>query len=210
MSSRTSIRALTGGLLAFGLVAAGCSGGDSDSEADRQAFCTEAEAFLLDDSVTRASNFSETFFADVDQRLGALEDTAPDDVLADVVDLRAGFAQSDTIFAEFDYDLTDPSLVPALERIDQASMLAATENIEAYLVSDCGLVTPDPDAGPGPIDEAAVADIMTAFGINRDLAECIYRDLGDVANIDSAELTPELLTTPVCGTTLLGLLNGTG
>ena len=89
-------------------------------------------------------------------------------------------------------------------------MLDATANIEDYLETECGLVTPAPTDDQPPIDEQQVTDIMAAFGIERELAECINREFGDVANIDSAELTPELMTTPVCGTTLLGMLNGTG
>lgn len=192
---------LIAALVAALVVLIGCSG---VAEEDQEAFCQDTEAFLGDDAVTQAANFSEQFFADVDQRLASIEATAPDEIRDAVVTLRAGFTQSDRIFAEFDYDLTDPELVSALDRIDQASMLTATENIEAYLVSDCGLA---PDR---PVDDAAVTDIMTAFSVDRDLAQCLYRELGDVANIDSSDLTTELMTREVCGTSLLGLLNGTG
>lgn len=190
------------------IVAAGCSSSGDDAAA-KEAFCADALAFVTDDSVTRASNFSLEFFQDVATRLSALVDAAPDEVEPDVAALRDGFAESDAVFAEFDYDITDPALVPALDRIDQESMLVATENIESYLETECGLVTSDLST-EAPVDEQEVADIMAAFGIDRTLAECINRELGDVANIESSALTPDFLTSPVCGTTLLGILNGTG
>jgi hypothetical protein len=196
-------------VVVLALLVGACSSSGSE-DASQETFCTDAQNFVTDDSVTRASNFSQAFFAEVENRLSALAEAAPEDIRPDVEALRQGFVDSDEIFAEFNYDITDPALVPALDRIDQASMLEATENIETYLETECGLVAPDPSADQAPVDEQQVADIMAAFGIERELAECINRELGDVANIDSEELTPELMTTEVCGTSLLGMLNGTG
>ena len=54
-------------------------------------------------------------------------------------------------------------------------------------------------------------DPPLAFGIeDLDVAECLHAQLGNVANIDSADLTPELMVAPVCNTSLLGLLSGEG
>jgi len=58
------------------------------------------------------------------------------------------------------------------------------------------------------VDPGQVDDIIEAFGVNRQLAECINLELGDVANIDPSELTPELLSRSVCGTSLVAILSG--
>lgn len=176
------------------------SGDDSGESAAE--FCTEADLFINDRSVTDVTGFSPEFFADIDERLGQLADSAPAGVRADVEDLRAGFAGSDAIFSEFDYDTTDPGLATALERVDNEAMLGATDNIQRYLSETCGI-----DQADSP-DPHQVADIMDAFDVDQALAECLNLELGDIASIDSEQLTPELLSRQVCGTSLIALLSG--
>ncbi|MGB5760555.1 MAG: hypothetical protein WBM50_26810 [Acidimicrobiales bacterium] len=168
------------------------------------AFCSEAGRFIDDPSVTDVGNVGPQFFADIDRRLARLVETAPAGVVADVEALRAGFVDSDRIFAEFDYETDDAGLAEALGRVDNQSMLTATENIRRFLGQECGT------EGGGAVDSAQVDDIVEAFGVDRSLAECINVELGDVANIDSSELTPELLSRPVCGTSLLAILSAGG
>jgi hypothetical protein len=179
---------------------------DQESTADEATevsdFCAEAAAFINDRSVTDVSNFSAEFFAGVDQRLSGLVDTAPDDVRASLETLRSGFADSDQIFAEFDYDVTDQRLGPALASVDNEAMLTATDEVQLYLSETCEL---EP---VGSLDPQQVSDIMDAFGVDRALAECLNLELGDVANIDPEELTPELMSRQVCGTSLFALLSG--
>lgn len=163
-------------------------------------FCDNANAFVTDRSVTDVANFNADFFAEVDDRLEALLVEAPAEVAADLEVLRSGFAATDTIFAEFDYDVTDARLVEALEAVDNEGMLAATDSIDSYLLEVCGIRS--------AANTAEVEDIMTAFSIDRALAECINAELGDVANIASEDLTPELLRQEVCGTSLIALLSG--
>lgn len=201
------------------VIAAGCTDGDAEQadetvsdesatesdepvEAPAVDFCTEADAFINDRSITNVASFSAEFFEDVDRRLGRLIETAPDEIVGDVEALRAGFASSDEIFGEFDYDVTDERLGPALEEVDNRSMLDATTNIQVYLTDECDL---EP---VGSLDPQEVSDIMDAFGVDRALAECLNLELGDVANIDPEELTPELMSMPVCGTSLIALLTG--
>lgn len=199
-------------MLATSCTAADTSSPDTDStgstdEAAAAAFCQDADAFITDDSVTSIDSFGPDFFADVEQRLSALVDRAPTEVTADFEALRTGFRTSEEVFSRFAFDASDPALVPALDEIDQAAMLEATDNIQQYLDRECRAFIRPAD---GPVDEAQVADIMEAFSVDRTMAECLNRELGDIANIDSSELTQELLSMPVCGTSLIGLLTGTG
>lgn len=168
------------------------------------AFCSEAGRFIDDPSVTDVANVGPQFFDDVDRRLARLVETAPAGVVADVEALRAGFVDSDRIFADFDYETDDAGLAEALGRVDNQSMLTATDNIRRFLGHECG------NEGGEAVDTAQVDDIVDAFGVDRALAECINVELGDVANIDSSELTPELLGRPVCGTSLLAILSAGG
>lgn len=163
-------------------------------------FCDAADDFITDRSVTDVALFSAEFFAGVDERLAALLADAPDELRPDLESLRAGFAGTDTIFAEFDYDVTRPGLGDALEQVDNEGMLNATDNIQIYLGDECGISS--------AVDPREVDDIIAAFGVDRALAECINLELGDVANIDSEDLTPELLQREVCGTSLIALLSG--
>lgn len=56
--------------------------------------------------------------------------------------------------------------------------------------------------------EAGIANIMEAFATDRATAECIYDAWGDVANVPPGELTPELMTFPICDTSILQLMTG--
>lgn len=165
-------------------------------------FCTDAARFVDDRSVTDISRFSEEFFADVDQRLSTMVNGAPPAIRGEVEILRAGFDGMDQALADFDYDLEDPGLPAALAQVDNEAMLAATAAVEQYLIDGCG-------AAAGVTDPRQVADIQEAFGVDQATAECLNRELGDIANIDSGQLTPELMGRAVCGTSLIALLAGT-
>ncbi len=165
-------------------------------------FCADARRFIDDPSVSDVSGLDPRFFADVDRRLGDLAIIAPAEVVADVEALRAGFADSGRILADLDGETDDAVLAEALLEVDNESMLGATDNLRRFLTLACG-----PEAG-GAVDGAQVDDIVEAFGVDRALAECINAELGDVANIDSSRLTPELLSRPICGTSLLAILAG--
>jgi len=192
LSMRSAVRAIV-----FLLAVSSCS-----SAASTEAFCEDTNAFVTDRSVTDVSGFSAEFFATIDERLDELVDDAPVEVRDDLETLRSGFSETDGIFDAFDYDLSDARLGSALEAVDNEGMLAATQNIQRYLRVSCGIEPSD------EIDPAQVEAIMTAFGVDRTLAECLNTELGDVANIGSAQLTPELLSQPVCGTSLIALLSG--
>ncbi len=58
--------------------------------------------------------------------------------------------------------------------------------------------------------EGGVANIIEAFATDRETAECIYEAWGDVANVEPAELTPELMTFPICGTSIFQMMTGDG
>ncbi len=171
------------------------------------AFCEDANAFITDRTVTDVSGFSESFFAGIDERLAALEAMAPADALADVMSLRSGFAEADAIFAEFDYDTADQQLGPALLAVDNEGLLAATENLQTYLAENCEITAADTGTETAVVPEEVEA-IMDAFDVDRAMAECLNAEFGDLAAIPSEELTPELLSRPACGTTLIALLSG--
>jgi len=210
-------------LLAVVLVAASCSNGNDETSegsdpstagaADTDTgsgetsttsaeFCIEMQNFTRDQAVTNVANFGSDFFADVDTQLEALVESSPEQLRSDLEVLRKGFAETDRILAGFDYDLSDPQLLPSLEDIDNEGMLQATENIEAHLAEECS----PKSAVAAPAEE--ISGIMEAFGVDEPLARCLHGEFGDLANIDSEDLTPELLTKPACGTALFDLLAG--
>lgn len=77
---------------------------------------------------------------------------------------------------------------------------------------------PEPEVvsepGPGGFEfdrsdpEAGIANIMEAFATDEATATCIYEAWGDVANVPPAELTPELMTFEICGTSIFELMTG--
>lgn len=187
-------------LAVVSLIVGACT--DTGTRGD-DGFCDEAADFVADRSVTQAANFSAEFFATVDDRLAGLIEAAPDQLVVHLETLQQGFAHTDQALSRFDYDLNDPGLASALAQVDDDGMLDATSTIQLFLTEECGI---DQSGGTDP-DE--VEAIMAAFGVDRALAECLNLELGDVARVPSQDLTPELMTRSVCGTSLFGLLTGT-
>ena len=58
--------------------------------------------------------------------------------------------------------------------------------------------------------EAGIQNIRDAFATDQATAECIFEAWGDVANVPPAELTPELMTFPICGTSIFQMITGDG
>lgn len=56
--------------------------------------------------------------------------------------------------------------------------------------------------------EAGIANIMDAFATDEATATCIFEAWGDVANVAPAELTPQLMTFEICGTSIFQLMTG--
>jgi hypothetical protein len=97
-------------------------------------------------------------------------------------------------------------------------LLAAT-----LTATSCGSSTPEPEPevqtselGPGGYGfdrsdpDAGIANIMAAFSTDEATATCIHEAWGDVANVPPAELTPELMTFEICGTSIFQLMTGDG
>ena len=53
-----------------------------------------------------------------------------------------------------------------------------------------------------------VRNIMDAFAADEETATCIYDAWGDVANVPPAELTPQLMTYEICGTSIFQMITG--
>jgi len=70
------------------------------------------------------------------------------------------------------------------------------------------------EAGPGgygfdrsdPV--AGIANIMEAFAADEATATCIHDAWGDLANVPPAELTAELMTYEICGTSIFQMISG--
>ena len=206
-------------LVAAVLVAAACSGSDdedpvasepaaspvaevaepADAEPPTDDFCRDATAFVTSSDARLITTPDAEVFVEIDAALAALDSGAPDAVLADVATLRDGFAEIGEAYETTGFDPT------ALLDVPQETLLAngsAVRSLEDFLLDSCGLAE---------VRDEQIADITEAFGIQDPaLAECLHTQLGDVANIDSSSLTPELMITEVCGTSILGLLSGEG
>ncbi len=98
---------------------------------------------------------------------------------------------------------------------DESGQDEAATTDRSVTTTTMGTVAEDSsELGPGGYgfdrsDPAAgIADIMEAFAADEDTATCIYEAWGDVANIPPAELTPELMTFEICGTSIFQLMTG--
>jgi len=162
-------------------------------------FCGPANAFVTATAVRLVASPDAGTFVAIDERLSVLLETAPDELRDDLASLRTGFAAIDEAYGAVQYDAGATVSLPS--EVLAANAVTA-ERLERHLVSECDL-----DA----VRDRQVDDIAVAFGIeDLDVAECLHAQLGNVANIDSADLTPELMVAPVCDTSLLGLLSGEG
>ena len=177
------------------------SAADEDDDASETSadFCGPANAFVTATAVRLVASPDAGTFVDIDQRLAALLGTAPDELRDDLASLRTGFAAIDEAYGAVQYDAGATVSLPS--EVLTANAVAA-ERLERHLVAECDLDT---------VRDRQVDDIAVAFGIeDLEVAACLHAQLGDVANIDSADLTPELMVAPVCDTSLLGLLSGEG
>ncbi len=81
-------------------------------------------------------------------------------------------------------------------------------------VSDSDSEAESSEPGPGGYGfdrsdpETGIANIMEAFATDEETAACIHEAWGDVANVPPAELTPELMTFEICGTSIFELMTG--
>ena len=206
MSTRTVV--FVAALLAVLGAACSSSADDTDlaGEADPAAeapvtapaaFCEPANAFLTSTAARFITTPDAVVFQDLDGRLAEMAEQAPAAIVNDVDALRDGFAAIDEAYASTGYVPTASFELPT--EVQQAN-LEASRNLEDYLIRGCEL---------DRIRAEQIAQIAEAFGIeDATTAECLHAQMGDVANIDPSALTPELMTTPVCGTSILGLLSG--
>lgn len=89
---------------------------------------------------------------------------------------------------------TEPTTEPTV------SAEAATEPASKLGPGGYGFDRSDPEGG--------VENIMAAFATDEATATCIFEAWGDVADVPPAELTPELMTFEVCGTSIFQLMTG--
>ena len=153
---------------------------------------------MTDSRVRFITSPDATVFATIDERLANLVDLAPTSVNDDLATLRSGFAAIGDAFAEAGYEPSASFVLPV--EVQDANLIAS-RNLENVLLESCDLEA---------VRDEQIAQIGEAFGIDDpSLSECLHAQMGDIANIDSSTLTPELMTTTVCDTSILGLLSGT-
>lgn len=160
-------------------------------------FCSTGNGFVTDTRTRLIATPDAATFVDIDARLLDLVQEAPSDVTGAIESLRTGFAAIGEAYAATGFD---PGATLSLDPEVQDTTALAGSTLRSYLLANCDL------AGTRDVQ---IAQIREAFGIDDSAtAECIHTQLGDVANIESSTLTPELMTAPVCGTSILGLLSG--
>ena len=182
-------------LLVALVVAAGCS-----SDGDRAAaegFCDAANSFITSSDARLVTTPDAALFESLDNRLNTVGSLAPGALDEDLDLLRSGLASIGDVYAEVGFD---PDATVTLPTEVLAGNAGAARQLETHLEQNCGL---------DQVRNAQVAQIVEAFTIDdREVAECLHVQLGDVANIASSDLTPSLLLSPVCGTSLFRLLGG--
>ena len=196
------MRLLIAALVALSL-AAGCSSSSDPAESatgtddPTEQFCAAANSFVTDSAVYFVTQPDAELFAGFDNQLARLSEQAPTSITRSIEVLRDGFAAIDDAYATTGYD---PTAAFELSPEVQDSSRRASAELDEYLQANCAL---------GATRETQIDQIVEAFGIeDRSIATCLHANLGDVANIDAAQLTPELMTRDVCGTSILGLLSG--
>lgn len=192
-------------------------------------FCDLAQDFEDSDPFGEdvdLDSFGPELFDRIDDVFDDLVDAAPSEIKADAELMKTTFREFADVLEEYDYNLFDPDLAVAMEDLDIDGIDAASERITVYMESECGIVSDDsdsddsafgstddsePDGAQGAADdlvgledeELAIAAIMQAFGIDRDTAECLSEELPE---LDFDDPDPALMTSPVCGTTLLEII----
>lgn len=89
------------------------------------------------------------------------------------------------------------------ERAPTTEPTSTTEPVEAASESGPGGYGFDRSDRVG-----GIANIMDAFATNEATAACIFDAWGDVANVPPGELTPELMTYEICGTSIFQMITG--
>jgi hypothetical protein len=206
-------------IMALVILVAAC--GDAESgeqgiDTTTPDFCRAAVGLIGGQGSVSVLEFSPQFFATIDAQFDELFAGAPSAVVADLKILSDGFGLTGEIFVEFGSDNTSVEFLDALgERLDSESMVAANESISAHLETNCS--TDDLRAGRSPggysfdrSDPVAGIANITAMSPETDPStiQCVYDAWGDVSNIPPVELTPELWTFEICGTSLFELLTG--
>jgi len=163
------------------------------------AFCNPANAFVTDSAVRFITTPDAEVFTDIDIQLEQIAEQAPAVITNDIAALRTGFAAIGQAYASTGYEPTASFVLPT--GVQQAN-LESSRNLEDYLLRVCELTR---------VRTEQIEQISEAFGIDdATTAECLHAQMGDIANIDPSDLSPQLMTTEVCGTSILGLLSGAG
>lgn len=203
-------------VVAAGVLAAGCGDSGSDeSAATSDEFCAAAGATMSGQQTISVLEFSPQFFADMDAEFATMDELAPGSLRDDIAVLRDGFELTGEIYEEFGFQNRDPAFVDALvERLPTDAMTEARATIDAGLDEGC-----DPEIlriarAPGGYSfdrsdrDGGVANIMAAFATDQPTAECIWQAWGDVSQVAPEDLTPELFTFRICGTSIFELISG--
>ena len=144
------------------LLVGGCSGDDDSaaSDASGDGWCALAQEIedastALDNSFdvgTDGAVALEAAYSEFALLLESAIDTAPDEITADVDTMARGVARFNELLEEADYDLAvlDATAFDEFESMS-IELDAATEQIEAYNLSECGI---SPSSG-GPQDSAS-------------------------------------------------------
>lgn len=163
------MRRLMGLVVIVSLLVAACGGGDSDSSGassggDESAFCEMAiEATGDEDDESSAS-------ADFDP----LIDVAPSAIRADLVKVRDLFAELEEIERTED---EDAAFAAVLGLGTNPEFVTALENIEKYMIDECGL---DPEEGTSQSVDSGSADSGESLALE---GEC--RTIGFVGTASS-------------------------
>ncbi len=199
--------------LTLAITAAACSSDGSDdalgtveAAAEGRTFCEQAQAlqtFQNEVAVDLADPTKAPAFIEVAlDQLRVLGDKAPQDIKPEIDDVIAGYEALDAELAANDYQL-DALLVSNYS--DQEAS-EATDRLDAYLATECGLRAGRPDvdapqpftaaelnellATPDGADENPVAAIdadtitqqlIESVGLSPDQADCLVAGLGDDA-----------------------------
>ena len=189
-----------GAVSAFGFTLTACSGPADPGTAEMSlvdSFCEAVNQFVPPTPTGQGAGVrpEAELFAQLEHEFGVLAEVAPPEIKPDIEKMQATYGAMNKAASGAEYD---PDNGMDFDVLRQSSIA-----VQQYVDAEC-------DPNVDVVDPPPVDDIMKAFSVERELARCIYQEMGDVANIDPAELTPDLLTSQVCGTSLFALLSGTG
>ena len=183
-------------------------------------FCNTARELDENDPLDSFGFGGEEYFRGIDDLFGRVVAVAPPEIAADIATIRSTFSQMGSVAAQYGYNTADPAFATALAALDTTAMDTATANLDLYLRQVCNISTDDPastapapdlQSGLGNLSdadaEAIGSSVLAGLGVSPELAECLNRELGDIT---TAAADPAVLNLPVCGTTLLEVLQGIG